>query len=64
MGIIEKDPNKVEVETEISEYKENFNSEITWEDEIDTELDNIFSEYNLIEVLVMKAKEPKRTYKE
>ncbi len=29
MGILEKDPNKVEIETETDSYKENFNSELT-----------------------------------
>jgi len=59
MGIIEKDLNKVEVETEISEYEKNFDSEMTWEDEVDIELDNILSEYNPVEALDMEAEEPK-----
>ncbi len=62
MGIIEKDLNKVEVETEISEYEKNFDSEMTWEDEVDIELDNILSEYNPVEALDMEAEEPKWTY--
>src|SRR6266540_662690 len=45
MGMIEKDLNKVEVKTETSEY-ETCDSEMTWEDEVDIELDNILSDYN------------------
>jgi len=30
MGMIEKNLDQVEVETEISGYKENFDSEMTW----------------------------------
>ena len=44
MRIIEKDLNNVKVETETSEY-ENVDSEMTWEDEVDIELDNILSDY-------------------
>src|SRR6266545_548626 len=40
MEIVEKDFNNVEVETETSEY-ENFDFKITWEDEVDIELNNI-----------------------
>ncbi len=43
MEIIEKDPNKVKAETETSGYEENFDSKMTWEDEVDIELDNILS---------------------
>ncbi len=63
MGIIEKDPNKVEVKTEILEY-ENFDSEMTWEDEIDIELDNILSDYNPAEALAAEKKGPERTFEE
>src|SRR6266540_7358634 len=37
MGIVKKDLNNMEVETETSEY-ENFDSEMIWEDEVDIEL--------------------------
>ena len=62
MGIIEKDLNNVEVETETSEY-ENFNSEMTWEDEVDIELDNILSDYNPAEALAAEEEGPERTPK-
>ena len=62
--IIEKDPNKVEVETETSGYEENFDSEMMWEDEVDIELDNILSDYNLAEALVVEAEASKQTYEE
>ena len=57
MGIIEKDLNNVEVETETSEY-ESFNSEMIWEDEVDIELDNILSDYNPAEALAAEEDEP------
>ena len=63
MGIVEKDLNKVEVETETSEY-ENVDSEMTWEDEVDIELDNILSDYNLAEALAAKKEGPERTFEE
>ena len=63
MGIVEKDLNKVEVETETLEYK-GFNSEMTWKDEVDIELDNILSDYNPAEVLAAETEAPKRTYEE
>jgi len=50
MGIVEKNLNNVEVETETSEY-EDFDSEMTWEDEVNIELDNILSDYNPTEAL-------------
>src|SRR6266498_2810370 len=50
MGIVEKDLNNVEIKTETSEY-ENLDSEMTWEDEVDIELDNILSDYNPAEAL-------------
>ncbi len=62
MGIVKKDLNKVEVETETSGYEENFNSEMMWEDEVDIELDNILSDYNPAEALVTETEAPKRTY--
>ncbi len=62
--IIEKDLNKVKVETETLGYKENFDSEMTWEDEVDIKLDNILSEYNPTEALAAEAKESKQTYEE
>ncbi len=45
---------KVEIET--SEY-ESFDSEMMWEDEVDIELDNILSDYNLAEALWLKKKD-------
>ncbi len=64
MGIIEKDPNKVEVETETSGYEENFDSEMMWEDEVDIELDNILSDYNSAKVLAAETEGPEWTYEE
>jgi len=29
IGILEKDPNKMEIETEIDDYEENFDSKLT-----------------------------------
>ncbi len=64
MGIVERDLNKVEVKTEISEYEENFDSEMTWEDEVDIKLDNILSDYNLTEALAAETEAPKQMYEE
>ena len=64
MGIIEKDLNKVEVKTETLGYKENFDSEMIWEDEVDIELDNILEEYNPVEVLTAETEESEWTYEE
>ena len=50
IGIVEKNLNNVKIETETSEY-EGFNSEMTQEDEVDIELDNILSDYNPAEAL-------------
>ena len=61
MRIIEKDLNNVKVETEISEYKD-FDSKMTWEDEVDIELDNILSDYNLAEALAAEKEGPERTF--
>ena len=63
MGIVEKDFNNVEVETETLEY-ENFNFEMTWEDEVDIELDNILSDYNPAETLAAEKEGPERTFEE
>src|SRR6266536_3393230 len=63
MGIVEKDLNNVEVKTEISEY-ESFDSEMTWEDEVDIELDNILSDYNPAEALAAEKEGPERTFEE
>ena len=63
MGIIEKDLNNVEVEAETSEYG-NFDSEMTWEDEVDIELDNILSDYNPAEALTTEKEGPERTFEE
>ena len=54
MGIVEKDLNKVEVETGTLGYKESFDSEMTWKDKVDIELDNILSNYNPTEALTAK----------
>ena len=54
MGIVEKDLDKVKVETEISEY-EGFDSEMTWEDEVDIELDNILGDYNPVKALAVET---------
>ncbi len=64
MGIVEKDLNKVEVETETLGYEENFDSEMTWEDEVDIELDNILSDYNPVKALVAETEGPERTFEE
>jgi len=63
MGIVEKDLNKVEVETETLEYK-GFNSEMTWKDEVDIELDNILSDYNLAKALIAETEGPERIFEE
>ncbi len=63
MGIVEKDLNNVEVETETLEY-EGFDSEMTWEDEVDIELDNILSDYNSAEALAAEKEGPKWTFEE
>ncbi len=59
MRILEKDPNKVKVETETDEYEENFNSKLTWKDEIDLEMDDILNNYNSIEAFAAEVEEPK-----
>src|SRR6266542_3509077 len=61
MGIVEKDLNNVKVETETSEY-EGVDSELTWKDEVDIELDNILSDYNPAEALAAKKEGPERTF--
>ncbi len=63
MGIVEKDLNNVKVETETLEY-ENLDSEIIWKDEVDIELDNILSDYNLAEALAAEKEGPERTFEE
>src|SRR6266542_210913 len=63
MEIVEKDFNNVEVKTETSEY-EGFNSKMTWEDEVDIELDNILSDYNSAEALAAKTEGSERTFEE
>src|SRR6266542_4235776 len=63
MGIIEKDLNNVEVETETLKY-ENFDSEMTWENEVNIELDNILSDYNLAEALAVEIEGPERIFEE
>ena len=59
MEIIEKNPNKVKVEIETSEYKKNFDSKMIQENEIDIEEDNILSEYNPVEALAAETEKPK-----
>ncbi len=54
----------MEVETETSGYEENFNFKLTQKDEVDIELDNILSDYNLAEALVVEAEASKQTYEE
>src|SRR6266496_3382963 len=63
MGIVEKDLNNMEVETETSKY-EGFDSEMIWEDEVDIELDNILNDYNLAEALAAKKEGLERTFEE
>ena len=63
MGILEKDLDKVKIETETSEY-EGFDSEMMWEDEVDIELDNILSDYNPAEALAAEKKGPERICEE
>ncbi len=62
MGILEKDSNKVKVEIKINNYKENFDSKLTWEDEVDLEIDNILNNYNLVKAFVIEAEKFKWTY--
>src|SRR6266542_2023238 len=64
MGIMKKDLNKVKVETEISGYKENFDSEMTWKNKINIELDNILNDYNPAEALAIEIEASKRTFEE
>ena len=63
MGILKKDLDNVEVETETSEY-EGFDSEMTWKDKVDIELDNILSDYNSAEALAAEKEGPERTFEE
>ncbi len=64
MKMIEKDLNQVEVETETLENEEYFDPEMTWENEVNLELDNILSNYNLAEALVAETEVLKQTYEE
>ena len=59
MGILEKDSNKVKVKIETDGYKENFNSELTQEDEVNIEEDNVLNDYNLVESLTAEVEESK-----
>src|SRR6266498_6140073 len=63
MEILEKDLNNMEVKTETSEY-EGFDSEMTWEDEVNIELENILSDYNPAEALAVEREGPERTFEE
>ena len=64
MEVIEKDLDKVEVETETSGYEENFDSKMTWEDEVDIELDNILGDYNPAEALAAETERSERIFEE
>jgi len=64
MRILEKDLNKVEVKTETDDYKENFNSELIWKDEVDIKINNILNNYNLVKAFTAKTEKSKQTYKE
>ncbi len=59
MKILKKDSNKMEVEIEINEYNENFNSELIWKDEVDIEIDNILNDYNFIKTLTTETEKSK-----
>jgi len=61
MGMIEKDLDQVEVEIETLEY---FDSEMTWEDEVDIELNNILNDYNPAETLAAEKEGPEWTFEE
>ncbi len=62
MGILKKNPNKVEIEIETDEYKKNFNSELMWKDEVDLKEDNVLNDYNSAEALAVEVEKSKRTY--
>ena len=64
MGIVKKDLSNVKVKTETLGYEENFDSEMTWKDKVDIELDNILSDYNPAKALMTEAEASKQTYKE
>ena len=53
----------MEVETETSKY-EGFDFKMTWEDEVDIELDNILSDYSPAEAFAAEEKGPERTFEE
>ncbi len=52
---------KVEIKTE--SYKENFDFELIWKDEVDMETNNILNDYNLMEAFAAEAEESKQTNK-
>ncbi len=58
------DPNKVKIKTKTDKYEENCDSELTWKDEVNLEIDNILNDYNPAEVFVAEVKESKRIYEE
>ena len=64
MRIVKKDLNKIEVETETLGYEENFDFEMTWEDKVDIELDNLLSDYNPAEALAAEKEGLERTFEE
>jgi len=47
----------MEVKIETDKYFKNFDSKLTWKDEVDIEIDNILNEYNPVKVLVAEAEE-------
>ncbi len=59
MEILEKNPNKVEIEIETDSYEENFNSELIQKDEVDLKMDNILNNYNPVKAFVAEAEKSK-----
>ena len=62
--MIKKDLDKVKVEIKTSEIEEYLDSEMSWEDEVNIELDNILSDYNPAKVLAVETETFKQTYEE
>ncbi len=62
MRILEKDPNKVKVKIKTDNYKKNFDSKLTWKNEVDLKMNNILNDYNLVEALAVETEKSKRTY--
>ena len=57
MRIFKKNSNKVKVKTKIDNYIEDFDSKLTWENEIDLKIDNILNDYNSAKALVVKIED-------